>query len=205
VDQKDKLNTEFNHNEKKANIQKHSSNSSKKRVESLSLFHEIDDSKVCKNEPETFTGEVKSFYRENTLIVSNGRVGKLQMNRRDRAFIFQPIELSVTDNKRIQSYIKLRDSYQLLYDFEADNRQEDVETRKLLNWTYDDFVARFGNLNTAENIKFIKMDASGNEIPYLEQVVGGVIHKSDIFDHPVSFSTREVTVNSASEALSAFA
>ncbi|EFK36150.1 MULTISPECIES: N-6 DNA methylase [Chryseobacterium] len=203
VDQKDKLDTELNHNEKKANIQKHSSNSSKKRVESLSLFHEIDDSKVCKNEPETFAGEVKSFYRENTLIVSNGRVGKLKMNRRDRAFIFQPIELSVTDNKRIQSYIKLRDSYQLLYDFEANNRLEDVETRKLLNWTYDDFVARFGNLNTAENIKFIKMDASGNEIPYLERVVGGVIHKSDIFDHPVSFSTREVTVNSASEALSA--
>ncbi|AZB25082.1 MULTISPECIES: N-6 DNA methylase [Bacteroidota] len=203
VDQKDKLNTELNQNEKKANIQKHSSNSSKKKVESLSLFHEIDDSKVCKNEPETFAGEVKSSYRENTLIVSKGRVGKLQMNRRDRAFIFQPIELSVTDNKRIQSYIKLRDSYQLLYDFEANNRQEDVEARKLLNGTYDDFVARFGNLNTAENIKFIKMDASGNEIPYLERVVGGVIHKSDIFDHPVSFSTREVTVNSASEALSA--
>ncbi|WP_333888290.1 N-6 DNA methylase [Sphingobacterium siyangense] len=203
VDHKDKLSTELNQNEKKVRIQKHSTNSANKSVESLSLFHEIEDNNVRKNEPETFTGEVKKNYRENTLIVSKGRVGKLQMHRPDRAFIFQPIDLSVKDSKRIQSYIKLRDSYQLLYDFEANNRQEDVENRKILNETYDDFVARFGNLNTAENIKFIKMDASGNEVPYLERVVGGVIHKSDIFEHPVSFSTREVTVSSASEALSA--
>ncbi|WP_227550373.1 N-6 DNA methylase [Sphingobacterium paramultivorum] len=203
VDHKDKLNIELNQNEKKVRIQKHSSNSAKKNVESPSLFHEIEDNNVRKNEPEIFTGEVKAFYRENTLIVSKGRVGKLQMHRPGRAFIFQPIELSVKDNKRIQSYIKLRDSYQLLYDFEANNRQEDVENRKILNETYDDFVARFGNLNTAENIKFIKMDASGNEVPYLERAFGGVIRKSDIFEHPVSFSTREVTVSSASEALSA--
>lgn len=203
VDHKDKLNIELNQNEKNVRIQKHSSNSAKKNVESPSLFHEIEDNNVRKNEPEIFTGEVKAFYRENTLIVSKGRVGKLQMHRPGRAFIFQPIELSVKDNKRIQSYIKLRDSYQLLYDFEANNRQEDVENRKILNETYDDFVARFGNLNTAENIKFIKMDASGNEVPYLERAFGGIIRKSDIFEHPVSFSTREVTVSSASEALSA--
>ncbi len=47
------------------------------------------------------------------------------------------------------------------------------------------------------------MDSSGNEVPFLERVVGGVIHKADIFTHPVSFSTAEVAVSSASEALSA--
>ncbi|WP_353148526.1 N-6 DNA methylase [Chryseobacterium sp.] len=203
VHHQDKPNNEFNQNEKKALIQKHSSNSAKKNFESPSLFHEIEDNNLPKNEPEIFTGEVKPFYQENTLIVSNGRVGKLQLNRSDRTFIFQPIDLSEKDNKRIQSYIKLRDSYHFLYDFEANNRQEDVESRKFLNGAYDDFVTRFGNLNTAENIKFIKIDASGNEVPYLERVVGGVIRKSDIFDHPVSFSTREVSVSSASEALSA--
>ncbi|MGE6397091.1 N-6 DNA methylase [Chryseobacterium scophthalmum] len=203
VDHQDKPNTELKQNEKKASIQKHSSNSAKKNVESLSLFHEIGDSGVSNNEPETYIGEVKAFYRENTLIVSKGKIGKLQLNRRDRTFIFQPIDLSVKDNKRIQSYIELRDRYHLLYDFEANNRQEDVESRKLLNRTYDDFVNRFGNLNNAENIKFIKLDASGNEVPYLERVVGGVIHKSDIFDHPVSFSSKEIKVSSASEALSA--
>ncbi len=203
VDNADNLNNQLNQNENIGRIQKETSRASKKNGEFPSLFHAISVSDISKNEPETYAGEVKAFYRENTLIVSNGRVGKLQLNRPDRTFIFHPIDLSVKDNNRIQSYIKLRDSYHLLYDFEANNRQEDVESRKLLNGAYDDFVARFGNLNTAENIKFIKMDASGNEVPYLERVVGGVIRKSDIFDHPVSFSTREVSVSSASEALSA--
>ena len=29
------------------------------------------------------------------------------------------------------------------------------------------------------------MDSSGKEIPYLERVVGGVVHKADIFSRPV--------------------
>ncbi|MFC3157080.1 helicase-related protein [Chryseobacterium arachidis] len=49
----------------------------------------------------------------------------------------------------------------------------------------------------------IKSDASGNEIPSLERVIGGVIHKSDIFDHPVSFAQKEISVSTAHEALSA--
>lgn len=203
VDNEDNLNHQLNQNENIVRSQKKSSKASTKNVEFPSLFHDIIVSGIPKNEPETYSGEVKSFYKENTLVDLNGRVGKLQLNRRDSSFIFQPVDLSVKDNKRIQSYIELRDSYHLLYDYEADDRQEDVETRKLLNSTYDDFVSRFGNLNNADNIKFIKLDASGNEVPYLESVVGGVIRKSDIFDHPVSFSTREVTVSSASEALSA--
>lgn len=203
VDNVDNLNNQLNQNENIVRSQKKTSKASKKNVEFPSLFHDISVSDFHKNEPETYAGEVKAFYKEDTLVVSNGGVGKLQLNRPDRTFIFHPIDLSVKDNKRIQSYIKLRDSYHLLYDFEANNRQEDVKSRKFLNSAYDEFVARFGNLNTAENIKFIKMDASGNEIPYLERVVGGVIRKSDIFDHPVSFSTREVSVTNASEALSA--
>nr|WP_228438695.1 helicase-related protein [Chryseobacterium pennae] len=47
------------------------------------------------------------------------------------------------------------------------------------------------------------MDPSGNEIPSLERVVGSVIHKSDIFDHPVSFARMEISEVSPQEALSA--
>lgn len=174
-----------------------------KPTEVVSLFHELPDDSVLKNEVRAFDGEVKAFYREDTIVVSGSSVGKLKINRRDGTYIFHPLGLSKKDQERIQSYINLRDSYHSLYEIEAKSRAEDKEGRQLLNRTYDEFTGRYGNLNTAENIRFIKMDHSGNEVPFLERVVGGVIHKADIFTHPVSFSTAEVAVSSASEALSA--
>lgn len=174
-----------------------------KPKEVASLFHELPDNAVLKNEVRAFDGEVKAFYREDTIIISGSSVGKLKINRRDGSYIFHPLELSKKDQERIQSYINLRDSYHSLYEIEARSRAEDKEGRQLLNRTYDEFTGRYGNLNIAENIRFIKMDSSGNEVPFLERVVGGVIHKADIFTHPVSFSTAEVAVSSASEALSA--
>lgn len=203
VAQKDNLNREISKKENKSSSRKHSVNATKRNAGPGSLFSEVPDNDVSNNEPEIFTEEVKAFYRDNTLVIFNGSVGKLKLNRRDGSFIFQSIDLSAKDHQRIESYIKLRDSYHMLYDFEASNRREDKESRELFNKTYDDFVDRFGTLNSTENIKYIKLDASGNEVPALERVVGGVVRKSDIFDHPVSFSTREITVSSASEALSA--
>ncbi|KKO89136.1 DNA methylase [Sphingobacterium sp. Ag1] len=184
-------------------VKKHSSKASKKSAELPSLFHEIANGSASKNEPAVFKEERKAFYRENTLVVFGNGVGKLKLNDREGNFIFHPIELSNKDKERIEYYIKLRDNYHLLYDFEAKNRQEDKEGRKLLNSSYDEFTARFGNLNTAENIRFIKMDGSGNEVPFLEHAIGGVIHKADIFERPVSYSMAEIVVTSAAEALAA--
>lgn len=203
VNDDQKQNSELDQKDAKGNTHKHSFNASKKNAEFPSLFYEIPDGEIIKNEPEKFTEEGQAFYRENTLVISNGRVGTLKLNGRDGSFIFHPIELSNKDSNRLQTYIKLRDRYHLLYDFEAKNRQEDKEGRKLLNTAYDEFVKRFGILNAADNIKFIKIDGSGNEVPFLEHVVGGVTRKSDFFNHPVSFSTKEISVHTASEALSA--
>src|SRR5690606_29339127 len=66
---------------------------------------------------------------------------------------------------------------------------------------YDAFVKRYGSLNSADNIKLIKTDSAGKEIPYLERVKGGVIHKADIFSHPVSFSTTTLATDNPEEAL----
>ncbi|WP_343657869.1 N-6 DNA methylase [Chryseobacterium sp.] len=203
LDQKTKLTANSDQKDITSSIQKHFSRDSKKKSEFPSLFHELPDGPAAKNNPVIFKGETKAFYRENTFVTVDKRIGKLKLNRRDGTFMFQPIELSIKDNERIQNYIKLRDTYHLLYDFEARNAQEDKENRDLLNLTYDQFTDRFGTLNAADNIKFIKMDASGNEVPFLERVIGGVIHKSDIFERPVSFSTAKITVSTASEALSA--
>ena len=51
--------------------------------------------------------------------------------------------------------------------------------------------------------KLIKTDSSGKEIPYLERVIGGVVHKADIFSRPVSFSTITIATDNPEEALSA--
>ncbi|MFC3355985.1 N-6 DNA methylase [Sphingobacterium zeae] len=184
-------------------LKKPASGAKRKNPVLVSLFHELPDDSALKNEARVFDGEIKAFYREDTIIVSGSSVGKLKLNRRDGTYIFHPLELSNTDTERIRAYVKLRDSYHSLYAIEANNREEDLEGRQLLNKTYDEFTGKFGNLNTAENIRFIKMDSAGNEVPFLERVVGSVIHKADIFARPVSFSTAEIMANSASEALSA--
>lgn len=62
-------------------------------------------------------------------------------------------------------------------------------------------MKKYGNLNSVNNIKLIKTDSAGNEIRYLERVVGSVVHKTDIFKGPVSFSTATLTTENPDEAL----
>src|SRR5690606_6902811 len=80
---------------------------------------------------------------------------------------------------------------------------EHREERETLNRLYDAFVKKYGNLNIADNIKLIKTDSAGKEMPYLERNVGGVIHKADIFNRPVSFSTTTIATDNPEEALAA--
>ena len=70
----------------------------------------------------------------------------------------------------------MRDTSNDLYQKEAEKQIEHKEEREKLNSLYDAFVKRYGNLNSADNIKLIKTDSAGKEIPYLERVVGGVVH-----------------------------
>lgn len=172
-----------------------------KAVSMLSLFQ--DNEEQFSLEPQVFDAEVKSYYREDTLVSYRGLIGRIKRKTRDGNYSFKPIELSEIQRKRIEAYIKIRDCYNDLYNFETKNQEEDRTTRGDLNKFYDDFVRRYGHLNAAENIKIIKMDPSGNEIPSIERAVGGVIHKSDFFDHPVSFARNEISEATPQEALSA--
>jgi N12 class adenine-specific DNA methylase len=104
---------------------------------------------------------------------------------------------------RAEAYIAVRDSYINLYQKEAEKQTEHKEERKTLNLLYDGFVKKYGNLNAADNAKLIKTDSAGKEIPYLERIIGGVIHKADIFSRPVSFSTTTLATDNPEEALAA--
>lgn len=155
-------------------------------------------------EPAPYSGELKSFHRDDCLVVDNGWVGHLQeVNTSNGYAVFHPLQLSSTQRVRAEAYIGVRDVYQQLYLTEAELQTEHHQERETLNRLYDAFVKRYGNLNSAENIKLIKTDSAGKEMPYLERVIGGVVHKADIFKHPVSFSTLDIATDNPEEALAA--
>lgn len=155
-------------------------------------------------EPAPYGGELKSFHRNDCLVLDNGWVGHLQdVDTSNGTAVFHPLQLPPSQKVRAEGYIAVRDIYQELYNKEAKLQTEHKEERENLNQLYDAFVKRYGNLNSADNIKLIKTDSSGKEIPYLERVVGGVVHKADIFSRPVSFSTLTITTDNPEEALAA--
>ncbi|HAY3551859.1 TPA: N-6 DNA methylase [Elizabethkingia meningoseptica] len=153
-------------------------------------------------EPAPYSGELQAFHRNDCLVVDNGWVGHLQNASEDTA-IFHPLQLASLQKARAEAYIGVRDVYQQLYTKEAEQQTEYKEDRENLNQLYDAFVKKYGNFNSADNIKLIKTDSGGKEMPYLERVIGGVVHKADFFNRPVSFSTVNIATDNPEEALAA--
>jgi len=152
--------------------------------------------------PVPFTGPLTVFYREGCFVMDQGQVGQLKSIDAFRGTgIFHPLKLSAKEAEKIADYIAVRDSYHRLYNSETEEKTENVPEREKLNQLYDQFIKRYGNLNSAGNIRFVKTDPSGSEIPYLERVVGGVIHKAGIFHQPVSFNVVQHATNKPAEAL----
>ena len=153
-------------------------------------------------EPAIYTKEIQSFHRNNSLALDNGWVGYLKDFDKQQA-MFHHLQLSPLQKARTEAYISVRDSYLDLYQKEAKLQMEHKIERETFNKVYDAFVKKYGNLNSVDNIKIIKTDSSGKEIPYLERVVGGVVHKADIFHHPVSFSVTALATDNPDEVLAA--
>ena len=154
--------------------------------------------------PRPFDEKLDSFHREGSMVLDSARnIGVLKDLTKYGA-TFMPLDLNMEQKEKAVLYIALRDAYQKLYTYEAEEQTENKQMRESLNVYYDAFFIRFGNLNAKQNVKFILMDASGRDILSLERVENGQFTKSDIFDHPVSFSLDEVShVDSPEEALTA--
>ena len=154
--------------------------------------------------PRPFDEKLESFHREGSMVLdSAGNIGVLKDLTKYGA-TFMPLDLNMEQKEKAVLYIALRDAYQKLYTYEAEEQTENKQMRESLNVYYDAFFIRFGNLNAKQNVKFILMDASGRDMLSLERVENGQFTKSDIFDHPVSFSLDEVShVDSPEEALTA--
>jgi len=155
-------------------------------------------------QPGKFEGTMYEHLRDGSVVVDyHQRLGVLS-DVHDGSAIFNPLTLSATQMPKMRLYVQVRDYYEQLYSYEADNRQPNDLLRANLNSYYDEFVMRFGCLNERGNAKMIMMDAGGRDMLSLERSEDGHFVKADIFDRPVSFSVGEVThVDTSEEALSA--
>ena len=153
--------------------------------------------------PRPFSEDIQFFHKNGSMVVADGMVGFLSDVRKSGA-TFTPLGLKPEQEKRAMLYITMSETYQQLYNYEAETHEPSEHLREHLNQYYDEFVAKYGNLNEKQNVKFILMDANGRDALALERGENGQFVKADIFDHPVSFSLDEVTsVDTPLEALTA--
>ena len=159
-------------------------------------------------QPRPFDGLLEPYHREGSFVKVNTvgaryQIGYLKDVTRYGA-TFHPLDLDKAQQAKIAAYIPVRDAYERLYTYEAEYQDEGDAMRDDLNARYDEFVARYGNLNAKANVKLLMMDASGRDILALERSENGRFVKADIFDHPVAFAVNETThVDTPEEALSA--
>jgi N12 class adenine-specific DNA methylase len=153
--------------------------------------------------PRPFSEDIQFFHHNGSMVVQDGMVGFLSEVRKNSA-TFNPLALKPEQAKRAMLYVTLSETYQQLYNYEAETHEPSEHLREHLNQYYDEFVEKYGNLNEKKNVKFILMDANGRDALALERGENGRFVKADIFDHPVSFAIDEVTsVDTPMEALSA--
>jgi len=155
--------------------------------------------------PETrkFTGNLKVFHKEGSLVQDNGHVGFLIELDGEQA-TFKQLRLNPIQQSKALLFIKIRDTYQELYFNEADELKEDSTNRKLLNSYFDSFVEKYGQLNDSKNLGLLKMDSGANEFLALERSIDGELVKADIFNHPVAFNPNKLEqVETSEEALAA--
>ena len=153
--------------------------------------------------PRPFSEDIQFFHKNGSMVVADGMVGFLSDVRKTGA-TFTPLSLKPEQEKRAMLYITMSETYQQLYNYEAETHEPSEHLREHLNQYYNEFVSKYGNLNEKQNVKFILMDANGRDALALERGENGQFVKADIFDHPVSFAIDEVTsVDTPLEALTA--
>ena len=153
--------------------------------------------------PRPFSEDIQFFHKNGSMVVADGMVGFLSDVRRTGA-TFTPLNLKPEQEKRAMLYVTISETYQQLYNYEAETHEPSEHLRGHLNQYYDEFVEKYGNLNEKQNVKFIMMDANGRDALALERGENGQFVKADIFNHPVSFAVDEVTsVDTPMEALTA--
>ena len=154
--------------------------------------------------PRPFNGILEPHHRDGSMVLDASRNLGYLKDITPYGATFQPLDLTGYQKEKAMLYVSLRDTYERLYNYEAEYHDEGVAQREALNTCYDEFVMRYGNLNAKQNVKLVMMDAGGRDILSLERAEDGKFVKADIFERPVSFSVENhANVGSPEEALSA--
>lgn len=157
--------------------------------------------------PRVLTQKLQPHYKEGTLVEEysldyGNQVGVLK-NLTSYGAVFSPLDLPLLLKEKAQTYIHVRDTYEKLYAYEAEQQEENATLRSNLNTYYDEFVMRYGVLNAPQNVGLVLMDAGGRNLLAIEREEKGRLVKSDIFIHPVSFSVQQTEhTDTPEEALS---
>ena len=128
--------------------------------------------------PRPFSEDIQFFHKNGSMVVADGMVGFLSDVRKTGA-TFTPLGLKPEQEKRAMLYITMSETYQQLYNYEAETHEPSEHLREHLNQYYDEFVARYGNLNEKQNVKFILMDANGRDALALERGENGQFVKAE--------------------------
>lgn len=125
---------------------------------------------------------LKSYYQTGTMVSHQGKIGIIeQPDHQFKSAVFQPFGLQ-GNSYFFERYIKLRDAYQDISHQDQAGAATPSKEREDLNNLYDDFISRYGILNSASNKKLILEDrAFGLAIlASLERREGEYYVKSDI-------------------------
>jgi len=108
------------------------------------------------------------------------------------------------EDERLSLLQEILKEYDKLYAYEMEQQQENTEMRDELNRLYDQFVARYGQLNKPSNRSFIRSKNLSDLLALELQETAGIFVKADILHHPVAFDINEKSsFDNAHEALSA--
>lgn len=107
--------------------------------------------------PRPFSEDIQFFHKNGSMVVDKGQVGFLSEVKKYGA-LFTPLALKPEQEKRAMLYITLSETYQQLYNYEAETHEASADLREHLNTYYDEFVDKYGNLNEKQNVKFILME-----------------------------------------------
>jgi N12 class adenine-specific DNA methylase len=156
--------------------------------------------KLQPDKPKAFT-DLKPFYIKDTLVYFNGKLGLIgepnNFEAKFDAFDPQP-ELPFYED-----YLVLRDIYLELSGYENEHEIQFPELRKSLNFYYEEFVAKHGELNKNANRNRILNDAAlGFKIlSSLEVREGEKFVRSDIFYGPLFQQKEMLKTDDPAEAL----
>lgn len=156
--------------------------------------------KLVPDRPKAFTA-IKSFYLQDTLVLFDEKVGLMGEPRNGEA-AFKPLDPQ-PDLQFYREYIPLRDTYLELSEQESANQIQYPELRKSLNLLYEDFIAKYGELNKNNNRNRILNDAAlGFKIlSSLEIKDNDEYARSDIFYGPLFQQKELLKTDDPTEAL----